>query len=122
MKYDFEIRNKKAIYLNNSQFLSEAFDNAFMFNNFIIAYNCKKLVIVNCNDDTVFSKNGQVLQVYNGGEYISLLDTHNRMGVLRYDSTIVVPFNFYQTLISSEGFEVRETSDSKWCYYDINGK
>ena len=122
MKYDFQIRNKKAIYLNNSQFLSEVFDDAFMFNNFIIAYNCKKLVIVNCNDDTVFSKNGQVMQVYNDGQYISLRDTHNHMGVLLYDSTIVVPFNFYQTLISSEGFEVRETSSSNWFYYDINGK
>lgn len=115
--HNFQIRDKKAIYLNGFQFLTEAFDKAFIFDNFIIAYNCRKLAIVNCNDDTVFSKNGQVMQVYNDGQYISLRDTHNRMGVLRYDSTIVVPFNFYQTFISNDGFEVKETSNSSWKFY-----
>lgn len=117
MVHNFQIRDKKAIYLNGFQFLTEAFDKAFIFDNFIIAYNCRKLVIVNCNDDTVFSKNGQVMQVYNDGKYISLRDTNNRMGVLRYDSTIVVPFNFYQTFISNDGFEVKETSNSGWEFY-----
>lgn len=122
MKNNFQIREKKAIYLNGKQFISEAFDETFKFENFIIAYNSGKLVIVNCDEGTIFSKKGIVMQVYNEGQYIALRDINGYMGVIRYDYATVVPFEFYATLILDNGIEILRTSNSNWEHYEIEGK
>lgn len=123
MEHNFRIRETKTIYLDDKQFTTEAFDKAFKFDNFIIAYNCDGLVIVNCNEGVIFSKKGMVTQVYNDGQYIAIRDIHNYMGIIRYDCITVVPFNYYQTVIIENGnFLVRKTSDSYLERYDTSEK
>lgn len=122
MKNNFQINEKETIYLDGEQFTPEVFDKAFKFENFIIAYNFNKLVIVDCNEGIIFSKKGLVMQVYSNGQYIALRDIHGYMGVIRYDCTTVVPFKFYVAFISDDGFEVLKTSNSNWEYYDVDDK
>lgn len=111
MKKDFRIKEKEIIYLDGEQFIPEVFDKTYKFENFIVAYNSDKLVIINCDEATVFSKRGMVTQVFNDGEYIAIRDINNYMGIIRYDFKTVVPFIYLQTVIIENGsFLVRKDS------------
>lgn len=112
-----EVRDKKAIYMNNHQLLKDVFDGAREFKGFLVAYNSNHLVILDSKGDLILSEEGTIWQVFNHGEYISIRKG-NVMGVFRYDGKLVVPFEFYSVAIcDTDEFWVCKNKDDKLSLY-----
>jgi len=113
-----EVKDKKAIYLNGHQLISDAFDYVYEYKGYLIAYNSNHLVIISPDGDLLVSEEGTVWQVYNYGEYVSIR-RNNVMGVYLYDGSLVVPFEFYAVFIWFEKeFQVMKNKGDNYIPYE----
>lgn len=106
---DMDTQNRNYVYLDGSQPL--------VFEHSLIIQTTNKLVIIDFDNDTIISRNGTILQVYNYGRYFVIKDNNNLCGVIRYDGFIVVPFEFYAIFLCYDSINVKKDENSKFEIY-----
>lgn len=117
MESKVEVRNKKAIYMNNHQLIKDVFDEVYTFNGFLVAYNSKHFVIIDPKGDLLVSEEGTVWQAFNNGEYTSIRKD-GFMGVYHYDGTLVIPFEFHSVgICDNDEFWVSKYEDDEFSLY-----
>ncbi len=75
-----------------------------------------RIVFFNVNDGTIISKKGTLQQVYHYKYYV-INDTKDFCGVISYDGTVVVPFEFYNIIIWDDVIKVQKDKNSDYEQY-----
>lgn len=116
MNNNFEIRKKINVYFNGKKVIDDDFDNAYNYDDFVIAYNSNKLVIINPNGEVIFSKFGKVGSQPRCGKYIVMEDVNKQLGILKYDGSTFLPFEFYAIVVSFKDdiVSVKREKNSEW--------
>lgn len=121
MKNNLTILDKKMIYLNDLPFIPDAFDDVFDIDNYLVAYNSQKLVIVNPESEILVSEEGIVQQIHSWGKCIAF-QKGNKVGVYHYDGTLLIPFVFHHIFIVDADdfvFKVQDTPKGNWRDYTL---
>lgn len=102
------MRGKCNVYLDNNRH--------FNVENSLIIQTPDIITFVNINDGAIISKKGSINQVYYY-KYFVICDTNGLYGVIRYDGTVVVPFEFYNIIIWDDVIKVQKYENSDYEKY-----
>lgn len=103
MTNNFSIQKKISLLINGQQITADVYEEDYTIDNFLVVHNSNILTIVNYDDGSIFSKYGKIEQVYDCGKFFVMYDIFNNMGIIRYDGTIIVPFNYFKLAIDTNG-------------------
>lgn len=121
MNNNLNIRDKQMIYLGSIPLIFDVFDEVFNVEDYLVAYNSKKLVIVNPESEIIVSEEGIVQQIRSWGKCIAF-QKGNKVGVYHYDGTLLIPFVFHHIFIVDADdfvFKVQDTPKSNWRDYTL---
>lgn len=85
--------------------------NSLSVDNSLIIQTPDMITFININDGTIISKKGSTQQVYYY-KYFVIRNTNGLCGVIRYDSTVIVPFKFYDIMIWDDIIKVKKDKKS----------
>lgn len=88
---------------------------------YLVAYNSNKLVIINPQGQVIVSEEGTVMQIHSWGKCVSI-KKGNVSGVYYYDGTLLIPFEFHLIFIAIVDttqfvFNIKDTPQSGWRPY-----